>query len=110
MSSSYTKVSSTGGSSFTSLGRGRGAVKLAKGSGVLVGSDVAEAGFANSDLLLGDSHIRSDNIRGGQSCEHQLGLKFFTGPTQTMGCGDAYCSCDPSTYSRGSTSFWDKRA
>ena len=47
-SSSYTKVSSTGGSSFTGLGRGRGAVKLAKGSGVGVGSDVAEAGSAGT--------------------------------------------------------------
>ena len=45
-SSSYTKVSSYGGSSFTGsgMGRGRGAVKLAKGSGVETGSTVAEAG------------------------------------------------------------------
>ena len=47
-SSSYTKVSSNGGSSFTGSGRGRGAVKLAKGSGMEVGSDVAEAGSVHT--------------------------------------------------------------
>ena len=47
-SSSYTKVSSNGGFSFTGLGRGRGAVKLAKGSRVEVGSDVAEAGSVDT--------------------------------------------------------------
>ena len=80
-SSSYTKVSSTGGSSFTGSGKGRGAVKLAKGSGVGVGSDIAEAGFADtvsSCWVTGTSKVTTSGVVNAVEC--QLGLKFLTGP------------------------------
>ena len=108
-SSSYTKVSSNGSSSFTVSGRGRGAVKLAKGSRVGVGSDVAEAGSVDTVSSCWVAATSEVATPGWSMLQVSAWPEVLCWP-HTMGHGNVYCSYDPSTHSRGTTSFGTKQA